>query len=39
MLVGGEREEGVQYMTAAMVKGYVSGGSEGVVVVECMEVS
>ena len=39
MLVGGEREEGVQYMAAAMVEGYVSGDSEGVVVVECMEAS
>ena len=37
--MGGEKEEGVQYMTVAMVNGYVSGDSEGAVVVECMEVS
>ena len=33
-----EREEGVQYVAAAM-KGYLSGDLEGVVVVECMEAS
>ena len=37
-LVGGEKEERMQYMTAVIVKGYVSGDSE-VVVIGCMEAS
>ena len=38
-LVGGEREEGVQYMTAAIMKGHLSGDLEEVVVIGCMEAS
>ena len=37
--MGGEREEEMQYMAAAMVKGYLSGDSEEVVVVGSMEAS